>query len=152
MIGYLVWLLNLYNFMDGIDGLACIEAITVCLGGALVYVLAVPRGEGWMVPVLLLSAVTGFLVWNFPRARIFMGDAGSGFLGLSIGVLSIQNSWAAPELFWSWVILLGTFIVDATVTLIRRIMRGRIFGKHITITPTNMPRENMDRIVLWPWR
>jgi Fuc2NAc and GlcNAc transferase len=121
---YLVWLLNLYNFMDGIDGIACIEAISVCIGGALVYALAVPKGEGWMVPVLLLSVVAGFLVWNFPRARIFMGDAGSGFLGLMLGVLSVQHGWAAPELLWSWVILMGTFITDATVTLIRRLVRG----------------------------
>jgi Fuc2NAc and GlcNAc transferase len=124
MMVYLVWLLNLYNFMDGIDGLACLEAVSVSLGGALVHALAVPGGEGWMAPVLLLSAVVGFLVWNFPRARIFMGDAGSGFLGLTFGVMSIMDGWTAPELFWSWMILLGIFIVDATITILRRFVRG----------------------------
>lgn len=124
---YLVWLLNLYNFMDGIDGIASVEAVTVCLGGALVYVLAVPEGAGWLMPVLLLAAVAGFLFWNFPHAKIFMGDAGSGFLGMMLGVFSIYAANAVPSLLWCWVILLGVFIVDATVTLFRRILRGEKF-------------------------
>lgn len=121
---YLVWLLNLYNFMDGIDGIASIEAITVCLGGSLVYALSSPGGQDWLTPVLLLSAVAGFLYWNFPQARIFMGDSGSGFLGLTLGLLSIQAGQTEPELFWAWLILLGVFIVDATTTLLRRMIRG----------------------------
>lgn len=120
---YLVWLLNLYNFMDGIDGIASIEAITVCLGGSLAYALSAPAGHGWLTPMLLLSAVAGFLYWNFPRARIFMGDSGSGFLGLTLGLLSIQAGQADPELFWAWLILLGVFVVDATTTLLRRLLR-----------------------------
>jgi Fuc2NAc and GlcNAc transferase len=124
---YLVWLLNLYNFMDGIDGLAGIEAITVCLGGGLVYALSAPAGQEWLAPALLLSAVAGFLFWNFPPARIFMGDSGSGFLGLILGLLSIQAAQVAPELFWCWLILLGVFVVDATTTLLRRVIRGEVF-------------------------
>jgi len=124
---YLVWLINLYNFMDGIDGIASIEAITVCLGGVVLYWLVEPTGDTWIVPGLLLAAVAGFLPWNFPRAKIFMGDAGSGFLGLMLGVLSIQAAWVAPKLFWGWVILLGVFMVDATITLIRRILRKEKF-------------------------
>lgn len=124
---YLVWLLNLYNFMDGIDGLAGIEAITVCLGGGLASVLAAPAGQDWLPPVLLLSAVAGFLYWNFPRARIFMGDSGSGFLGLTLGLLSLRAAQVAPELFWCWLILLGVFVVDATTTLLRRMIRGEVW-------------------------
>jgi Fuc2NAc and GlcNAc transferase len=124
---YLVWLLNLYNFMDGIDGIAGIEAVTVCMGSILIY-LASPATESvWMAAGILLAAMTGFLFWNFPKAKIFMGDAGSGFVGIVLGVLSIQSAWSAPELFWSWVILLGAFVVDATVTLVRRILRGVAF-------------------------
>lgn len=124
---YLVWLLNLYNFMDGIDGVASVEAICVCLGGALLYVLTVPQSLDWAVPVLLLFVVAGFLFWNFPPAKIFMGDAGSGFLGMVLGIFSIQAAWVVPELLWSWIILLGVFVVDATVTLVRRIWRGEKF-------------------------
>jgi Fuc2NAc and GlcNAc transferase len=113
--------------MDGIDGIAGIEAITVCLGGVLLYVVAVPGATSWLVPLVLASATFGFLVWNWPPAKIFMGDAGSGFLGLMLAALSLQAAWIAPVLLWSWVILLGAFVVDATVTLIRRVARGERF-------------------------
>ncbi|MEW5624811.1 glycosyltransferase family 4 protein [Pseudomonas putida] len=123
---YLVWMLNLYNFMDGIDGIASVEAITTSLGGALAALIA--GQTGLVAPALLLAAATGgFLLWNFPPARIFMGDAGSGFLGMMLAALSIQAAQAAPELLWSWLILLGVFVVDATWTLLRRIARGEKF-------------------------
>jgi Fuc2NAc and GlcNAc transferase len=121
---YAVWLLNLYNFMDGIDGIASIEAITVCIGAVLLYVIAAPGSQQWIMPAVLLASVAGFLYWNYPPARIFMGDAGSGFLGMTLAVLSIQAAWIAPNLFWAWVILLGVFVVDATVTLLRRALAG----------------------------
>lgn len=146
---YLVWMLNLYNFMDGIDGLASIEAICVCLGASLLYWLGGFDGL-IIVPLVLSAAVAGFLFWNFPPARIFMGDAGSGFLGIILGLLSLQAVWVSPKLLWVWLILLGVFIVDATVTLLRRLLRGdkvyeahrshayqfasRQFGKHLPVT------------------
>lgn len=146
---YLVWILNLYNFMDGIDGIASIEAISVCLGGVLLYAL-LGESSAAVAPLLLAVAVAGFLYWNFPPARIFMGDAGSGFLGITLGILSLQAAWVAPQLLWSWVILLGVFIVDATFTLLRRLLRGdkvyeahrshayqyasRQFGRHLPVT------------------
>jgi Fuc2NAc and GlcNAc transferase len=146
---YLVWLLNLYNFMDGIDGIASIEAISVCLGGALLYALMGKAIEA-LVPLLMAGSVLGFLFWNFPHARIFMGDTGSGFLGITLGILSLQAAWVAPQLLWCWLILLGVFIVDATFTLLRRLIRGdkvyeahrshayqfasRQFGRHLPVT------------------
>jgi Fuc2NAc and GlcNAc transferase len=128
---YLVWPLNLYNFMDGIDGIAGIEAITVGLGAAFLTWVARPDTGIWMAPLLLAAATAGFLVWNFPRARIFMGDAGSGFVGITLGILSLQAGVLTPELFWAWVILLGAFIVDTTLTLLRRLLRGdRVYEAH----------------------
>ncbi|WP_043310813.1 glycosyltransferase family 4 protein [Pseudomonas sp. ML96] len=127
---YLVWLLNLYNFMDGIDGIASVEAITACLGIALISRL---MGADELVPPVLLLAAScaGFLSWNFPPARIFMGDAGSGFLGIVLGTLSIHTAWVNGDLLWSWLILLGVFIVDATLTLLRRLLRGeRVYEAH----------------------
>lgn len=127
---YIVWLLNLYNFMDGIDGIASVEAICVCLGGAVLYLLLGADNLA-QVPILLAAAVAGFLCWNFPPARIFMGDAGSGFLGLILAVLSLQAAWFTAELLWSWVILLGVFVVDATFTLLRRLLRGdKVYEAH----------------------
>lgn len=146
---YLVWILNLYNFMDGIDGIASIEALCVCLGACLLYWFSGVPALIWG-PLILAMAVLGFLYWNFPPARIFMGDAGSGFLGVALGVLSLQAAWQSSQLFWGWLILLGVFIVDATFTLLRRLIRGdkvyeahrshayqfasRQFGKHLPVT------------------
>ena len=127
---YLVWLLNLYNFMDGIDGLAGIEAFSVCLGMVGLYYLTGDEGI-MVVPLVLASGVLGFLCWNFPSARIFMGDAGSGFLGFIFGVLSIQAAHVNPLFFWSWIIMLGVFIVDATYTLLCRMVRlEKVYQAH----------------------
>ncbi len=146
---YLVWVLNLYNFMDGIDGIAGVEVITVCLGGALLYWLK-GHADLAIFPLLLAAASAGFLYWNFPPAKIFMGDAGSGFLGITLGVLSLQAAAFDANWFWAWLILLGVFIVDATYTLLRRLLRGdkvyeahrshayqfasRHFGRHLPVT------------------
>lgn len=148
---YLVWMLNLYNFMDGIDGIASIEAICVCMGGCLLYWVSGFESMVWL-PLSLAGATAGFLFWNFPPARIFMGDAGSGFLGVVLGVISISSAWASSQLFWSMLILLGVFVVDATFTLMRRCLRGdkvyeahrshayqfasRRFGKHLPVVLT----------------
>lgn len=127
---YVVWMLNLYNFMDGIDGIASIETITVCLGAALLYWIT---GFNELVgpPLLLAFATFGFLYWNFPSARIFMGDAGSGFLGVILAILSLQAAAVFQGFLWAWLILLGGFIVDATFTLVRRLLRGeKIYEAH----------------------
>ena len=125
---YLVWSINLFNFMDGIDGIASLEAIAVSLGGAFVWWLTQPQGD-WPLAVAFAACVAGFLVWNFPPARIFMGDAGSGFLGCMVATLALWSSHTAPHLFWSWFILGGCFMVDATTTLVRRVARGERFSE-----------------------
>ncbi|MFJ4195323.1 glycosyltransferase family 4 protein [Pseudomonas sp. NPDC089534] len=146
---YLVWLLNLYNFMDGIDGIASVEAICACLGACLLYWMTGLDNLIW-APLLLAASVAGFLYWNFPPARIFMGDAGSGFLGIALGGLSLQAAWASAPMLMAWIILLGVFVVDATFTLLRRLLRGervyeahrshgyqfasRRFGRHLPVT------------------
>lgn len=127
---YLVWMLNLYNFMDGIDGIASVEAICVCLGICLLYWISDMPELIWL-PLFLAASVIGFLWWNFPPARIFMGDAGSGFLGGVLGLLSLHAAWTKPQMLWAWVILLGVFIVDATFTLLRRLFRGdKVYEAH----------------------
>jgi Fuc2NAc and GlcNAc transferase len=123
---FMVWSINLYNFMDGIDGIASIEAMSVALGGALVWWLNQPGGD-WLVAVIFAACVGGFLYWNFPPARIFMGDAGSGFLGLVLAILALWNSSKSPDMFWAWFILSGCFMVDATTTLLRRVLNGERF-------------------------
>ena len=125
---YLVWSINLFNFMDGIDGIASLEAIALGLGGAFIWWLTQPQGD-WLVAIAFVACVTGFLFWNFPPARIFMGDAGSGFLGCIVATLALWSSHTAPHLFWAWFILGGAFMVDSTMTLVRRVLRGERFNE-----------------------
>ncbi len=122
----IVWLLNLYNFMDGIDGIASVQAISVSGGAALILLLQ--GQQTWAALLFLLSiCVAGFLVWNWPPAKVFMGDACSGFLGFILGLLLVITSAEGSINLWSWIILLGVFWLDATVTLVRRIFRGEKF-------------------------
>ena len=120
----LVWLLNLYNFMDGIDGIARMQAISVLCGASLILVVnrSDPQALFWLLP--LASGVAGFLLWNWPPAKIFMGDAASGFLGFSLGVLACYSAQLYPISVWSWLILLGLFVVDASWTLAVRVVNG----------------------------
>lgn len=147
---YVVWLLNLYNFMDGIDGIASVQGITVLVGAVIVAAVAKADGSPDLLCLGLAAAVAGFLVWNFPPARIFMGDAGSGFLGYMLAALSLAAAVSDVRLFWPWLILLAVFVADATVTLVRRLLQGakvyeahrshayqraaRRFGAHLPVT------------------
>jgi Fuc2NAc and GlcNAc transferase len=125
-----VWLINLTNFMDGIDGIAASE---VLFATGVAGLLALLSGEQ---PVALIcfavaGACLGFLYHNWPPARIFMGDAGSGFLGFIFGALLLLDTAKYPVHLWFWLILFSVFIVDATITLLRRLCRGeRVYLSH----------------------
>jgi Fuc2NAc and GlcNAc transferase len=121
----LVWQVNLYNFMDGIDGIAGAQVLLFCTGVTLV-TGGVPGWLGELVWLLLGSAL-GFLAFNWPPAKIFMGDVGSGFLGLVLGFLVVT---LAEETFLPLVaslILLAGFWFDASYTLCVRIVTGQNF-------------------------
>lgn len=123
----LVWAINLHNFMDGIDGIASGEAIFVAAGAALILWLNGGYGPHATLLALLATVTGGFLAWNWPPAKIFMGDACSGFLGLSIGLMALATSTTAAINLWTWLILYGVFAVDATYTLARRVISGERF-------------------------
>ncbi len=119
----IVWAINLYNFVDGIDGLAAGEAVTTGMIGGLI-LLAMGNYGLAMVSLLIAAANAGFLPLNWAPAKLFMGDVGSGMLGYLFAVLAIasENAGAVPLLIW--VLLLGAFVFDATVTLCRRVAHG----------------------------
>jgi Fuc2NAc and GlcNAc transferase len=126
----IVWLLNLYNFMDGIDGLAGVEAVTACAGGA---VLAALLGAPHVATIAILigAAAAGFLVWNWAPAKIFLGDVGSGFLGYILAITALHSEGTGGPPLLAWLVLLGVFVTDATVTLLRRLARGEaVFSAH----------------------
>ncbi len=117
---WIVWMTNLYNFMDGTDALAAIQAIcTGLLAGALLWL----EGQyGLAMICLLISASScGFLFWNWPPAKIFMGDVGSCPLGFCFGVLAVIGEIQGSVPFTVFFILLSIFICDTTLTLLLRI-------------------------------
>lgn len=121
----IVWATNFFNFMDGIDGIAAGEALTVGLFGGAFLLLGGSTGLA-AVAFAAGGASAGFLAWNWSPARIFMGDVGSGFLGFLFGTLAVasQNQGIPLPV---WLLLLGVFCVDATATLLRRVARGAVW-------------------------
>ncbi|MFO6423858.1 MraY family glycosyltransferase [Motilimonas sp. KMU-193] len=116
-----IWFINLYNFMDGIDGLAGAEALIVCVVMAALYFIDDKQWTYNIGLVLIVAmASAGFLCWNFPPAKIFMGDGGSGFLGLTLASLMLIDAISDPKYLWVWLVMLGVFVVDATWTLLSR--------------------------------
>jgi len=147
----LVWLCNLTNFMDGIDGIAASQLLVTSLScvvllvgledglkGVLEGVLEGVLGSGLdaaagesgehdvvlTLSVVLAASAAGFLLWNWSPASLFMGDAGSGFIGFALGLLALESLVTQRMSVWSWVLLLGVFIADTAVTLLVRIIRG----------------------------
>jgi Fuc2NAc and GlcNAc transferase len=145
-----VWSINLFNFMDGIDGIAASQALFVT--GASAGLIAATGGfDGWaLVAGLTAGACAGFLTWNWPPARIFLGDVGSGFLGFWLAAFAIALQVSGRMSIWCSLILSMLFIADATVTLLRRIVTAqkwyeahcshayqhlaRRFGQHRAVT------------------
>ena len=118
---YIVWSINFTNFMDGIDGIAASYVIAVCGGGLLCASFAAD-GPPLTLPLMLGAATLGFLAFNWPPSRLFMGDVGSGYLGYIVAACSVLSAQRSGPLLWCWWILMGTFVVDATVTLVTRLL------------------------------
>jgi len=119
----IAWGVNLYNFMDGIDGIAGSEAVTVATFGGLLSLVSGNSSVALLCFGLALS-VAGFLYWNWPPAKIFMGDVGSGFLGFVFAYIALWSERTNGVPLVTWLILLAVFVVDATLTLVRRVISG----------------------------
>lgn len=121
---FVLWMANLYNFMDGMDGFA---------GGMAVAGFAVMAWLGWrggdgsfaLASLIVASACAGFLLFNFPPARIFMGDAGSPVLGYLAAAFMLQADRENLFPLWIGVLIFSPFVVDATYTLLRRLLAGK---------------------------
>ena len=123
----MLWSLNLYNFMDGIDGIAALQTVLACCFGAWLSLRSGHDDSYAMLCLLLAAAHAGFLIWNCPPARLFMGDAGSvptGFLVAAIALLGALQGHLNPL---CWAILLAVFITDASWTLVWRLSTGQAF-------------------------
>ena len=112
----MVWFINLFNFMDGVDGFASLEAVTICL---IIFILS-----GSIINILLIACISGFFFWNWPKAKIFMGDVGSTQLGFILVVLGIYFHNIYQFSILNWIMLSSPFWFDATFTLYRRWRNG----------------------------
>ena len=124
-----IWFINLFNFMDGIDGITGIETAGIGIGIALLAGYAPLSGENPAFAATAAAAAVGFLLWNWHPAKIFLGDVGSVPLGFLLGWLLLKlasdGAWAAA------LILPAYYLADATITLARRGLRGdRIWQAH----------------------
>jgi Fuc2NAc and GlcNAc transferase len=108
----IIWFINLYNFLDGIDGYAGSEALFLALAAFALF--------GDNIFLVLGVSVLGFLLWNWHKAKIFMGDVGSTLLGYNIAIFTIYYANQESSNFWIWIILFSVFWFDATLTLFRR--------------------------------
>ena len=108
----IIWFINLYNFLDGINGYAGSEAVFLALAGFMLF-----GGNHFLI---LAVSVLGFLYWNWNKAKIFMGDVGSTLLGYNIAIFTIYYGNQESTNFWIWIILFSVYWFDATLTLIRR--------------------------------
>ena len=108
----IMWFVNLYNFLDGIDGYAGSEAIFLGIAGFILF------GDSHFI--IFVVSVLGFLVWNWHKAKIFMGDVGSTLLGYNIAIFTIYSSNQEPTNLWIWITLFSLFWFDATMTLYKR--------------------------------
>jgi UDP-N-acetylmuramyl pentapeptide phosphotransferase/UDP-N-acetylglucosamine-1-phosphate transferase len=124
-----LWFVNLTNFMDGMDGISAVETLAITSGIIVLAALgAVPPALGWWAAALA-GAMAGFVPWNAPPARVFLGDAGSLPLGLLLAVLLVQT--AAAGALAAALILAAYYAADATLTLARRAWRrARLWEPH----------------------
>ena len=161
-----MWVSNFFNFMDGIDGIAASEAVFVAGAGAWLGARHAVSHGVFLTLLALAAASLGFLCWNWPPAKIFMGDVGSGFLGFVIAALALASSQSGALPIEVWPILAGVFLVDATVTLLMRALRGqrwfephrshayqrlsRILRNHLPVTVATAAL-NIGWLLPWAW-
>jgi UDP-N-acetylmuramyl pentapeptide phosphotransferase/UDP-N-acetylglucosamine-1-phosphate transferase len=120
-----LWFVNLYNFMDGVDMMSVTETVAIAFGISLLALLGlVPAWIGW-VAAALIGAMVGFAPWNMLPARLFLGDTGSLTIGLIVGTLLVHvaGAYALPAAL----ILPLYYLIDASITVIRRVVRVRRF-------------------------
>ncbi|MFT5660635.1 MAG: UDP-N-acetylmuramyl pentapeptide phosphotransferase/UDP-N-acetylglucosamine-1-phosphate transferase [Sulfurimonas sp.] len=139
----IIWFINLYNFLDGIDGYAGSEAVFLGMTGFILF-----GGSHFLI---LVVSVLGFLAWNWHKAKIFMGDVGSTLLGYNIAIFTIYYANQEVLNFWVWIILFGVFWFDASVTLYRRYRNGeKIMQAHNKHAYQRLTQDGLshDKVVL----
>ena len=127
----IIWCVNSFNFMDGIDGIAVLQAMTMSLSALIISLALGGPLLHHFILANLFAVGLGFWFWNRPPAKVFMGDTGSGFFGYILAILVMETSSHGVLNVWCWLILFGVFFGDATTTLFLRLKnRQKITQAH----------------------
>ena len=136
----MVWFFNLFNFMDGIDGIATSGTMYVTAAAASILLINDAYSLA-LLSALLCAATAGFIYFNWPPARVFLGDSGTSFFSYTIAALILGSLWSDGMSLWTWLILLGYFVVDTTVTLLTRLVTvGKWYHAHRSHAYQNLAR------------
>ena len=147
----LVWLMNLYNFIDGIDGMAASGALFICATAVIALLIALIADPVTIVFGVLAACILGFLIFNWPPAKVFMGDAGSLFLGFVFCTLIARTIGNNQISLWTWLTIFGYFAADTTTTtLLRFVLVKKWYQGHRSHAYQNLARIwGSHRKVLW---
>lgn len=127
----IVWFINLFNFMDGVDGMLASNASLFSLVAASI-LFWLGHSSPSVILILLAASLAGFLIYNWSPAKVFMGDSGAAFIGYILAVIGLYSVSEGMLNFWTWIILMGYFVADTTTTMVIKIatVRGWFYEEH----------------------
>ena len=137
----LVWLINAYNFIDGVDGMAILGAILISSTIIVTLILTTGFSDLMLLLLVLLVSCLGFLFFNWPKASIFMGDSGSIFLGFCFASLIVFSVKTNEVSIFTWLVAFGYYLADTTTTTILRFfLVKKWYGSHRSHAYQNLAR------------
>lgn len=149
---FIVWMINAYNFMDGIDGMAISGALYISSTLILITLITNGSSELAIIFILLMACAGAFMLFNWPPATIFMGDSGSIFLGYLFGSIILITVMRGEISLWTWLIIFGYFFSDTTVTqLARLILVKKYFQAHRSHAYQNLARITGSHLKVTGW-
>ena len=145
----IVWLINVYNFIDGIDGMAILGAILISSTLLLTLIITNSYSDLMIMLLVLLASCSGFLFFNWPKASIFMGDSGSIFLGFFFSAIIIYSINLKEVSLLTWLVIFGYYLSDTSITTILRIfLVKRWYGTHRSHAYQNLARIKNNHFVV----
>jgi Fuc2NAc and GlcNAc transferase len=145
----LLWLINVYNFIDGIDGLAISGAILILITLLLTFYITNHTSNLVLLFLVLFASCLGFLFFNWPKASIFMGDSGSIFLGYCFGAFIVYSLMKNEISFSTWLVVFGYYLGDTTTTTLIRIMLvKKWYHPHRSHAYQNLARKLDNHVIV----
>jgi len=145
----LVWIINAYNFIDGIDGMAILGSILISSTLLITLMLTTGFSDLTLLLLVLLASCLGFLFFNWPKASIFMGDSGSIFLGFCFSSLIIYSVSINEVSLFTWLVVFGYYLADtSTTTMLRIFLVKKWYGTHRSHAYQNLARIKDNHFIV----